>query len=129
MVLFEIMSIPLIVIVILFVIFWIVQEGTRWQKHRFLGAFARFIQASPARGFFVFLALTISMVPAVLMVMEGIWIDGLLAGRTPANTVVVVNNLLIMFLLLSAMIPVMWSNFRTWRQTVRSAAEVRVRTS
>ncbi|MBD3404550.1 MAG: hypothetical protein GF411_00265 [Candidatus Lokiarchaeota archaeon] len=129
MVFFEIMTIPLIVIVVLFVIFWIVQEGTRWQKHPYLGAFARFIQKSPSRGFFTFLTLTILMVPSVLGILEGIWIDGLITGRQPANTAVVVNTLLIMFLLLAAMIPAVWTNFRTWRHSVRSAAEVRVRTS
>jgi hypothetical protein len=33
-----------------------------------------------------------------------------------------------MFLMLAGMIPVMWSSFRTWRQAVRSAREVKVQT-
>jgi hypothetical protein len=126
---FEIMLIPFFLIIVLFLIFTIVQEGSRWQKHRFLGRFARYIQASAGRAFFTFLLMTFMMIPATLGILQGHWWDLLAAGETAANTVPIVNTLLIMFLTLAAMIPVMWGSFRTWRQAVRSAAEVKVRTT
>jgi hypothetical protein len=119
------------VVVLLFLIFWIVQEGSRWQKHRLLGAFARFIQASAGRAFGMFFMLTILLVPASLSVMSGLWYDAWIAGGGNAgfsNTVPVVLTFLMMFLILAGMIPVMWSSFRSWRQAVRSAREVRVQT-
>ncbi|MFW9920007.1 MAG: hypothetical protein ACFFED_10430 [Candidatus Thorarchaeota archaeon] len=121
--------IPFLAIILLFFIFWIVQEGSRWQKHRFLGGFARFIQSSAGRAFGIFAFLTFAIVPATLMLMVGVWWDVLAEGSAPSNTVPVVNTLLIMFVLLAAMIPVLWSSYRTWRQAVRSAADVRVRTT
>ncbi|MFW9910622.1 MAG: hypothetical protein ACFFEF_18865 [Candidatus Thorarchaeota archaeon] len=121
--------VPFTLIIVLFLIFWIVQEGSRWKKHRLLGPFARFIQASAGRAFAIFFVLTIMIVPSTLGLMQGIWMDIFAAGGAPSNTTTVVNILLIMFLLLAMMIPVLWSSFRTWRQTVRSAAEVRVRTT
>jgi hypothetical protein len=63
------------------------------------------------------------------MVLQGMWTDILSTGASPANTVPVVNSLLLMFLLLSGMIPATWGSFRTWRHQVRSAAEARVRAS
>ncbi len=125
---FEIALIPFIVVILLFLAFWITQEGSRWQKHKFLGVFARFTQASPGRAFGTFLILTIMIVPATLGLMVGTWFDIIASGDTPSNTTPVVNNLLIMFLLLAAMVPVLWGSYRTWRHSVRSAAEVRVRT-
>ena len=121
--------IPFLLILLLFFIFWIVQEGSRWQKHRFLGGFARFIQASAGRAFGTFLTLTVVMIPVTLLLMTGVWWDLLAEGGPPSNTTPVVNSLLIMFVLLAAMVPVVWSSFRTWRNAVRSAAEVRVRTT
>jgi len=121
--------IPFLLIILLFFIFWIVQEGSRWQKHRVLGGFARLIQASAGRAFGIFLILTVLIIPADLMLMVGVWWDLLEAGGPPSNTTPVVNSLLIMFVLLAAMVPVLWSSFRTWRNAVRSAAEVRVRTT
>lgn len=118
-----------VLVLIIFLIFWIVQEGTRWQKHRVLGGFARFIQASAGRAFVTFFLMTILFIPATLAIMQGQWYDLFLVGEAPSNTVPVVNVLLMMFLILSGAIPVMWSSFRTWRQAVRSAAEVRVRTT
>lgn len=129
MVYFELMLIPFAVIVVIFVIFWIVQEGSKWQKHPYLGVFARFIQSTPARAFFTFLLLTIAIVPAILGIMMGVWLDIFAAGGTPSNTTPVVNTLLLMFLMLAGMIPVLWGSFRTWRQSVRSAADVRVRST
>lgn len=126
---FYIFLIPFLIIIFLFFIFWIVQEGSRWQKHRYLGGFARFIQASAGRAFVVFLLLTIMIIPADLLVLLGAWWDLLDLGTPIANTVPVVDALLIMFLLLAAMIPVLWGSFRTWRQGVRSAADVRVRST
>ncbi|UCE11202.1 MAG: hypothetical protein JSW61_04495 [Candidatus Thorarchaeota archaeon] len=120
------------VVVFLFLVFWIVQEGSRWQKNRLLGVFARFIQHSAGRAFVLFFLLTILIIPASLSVMSGLWYDAWLAGGGNAgftNTVPVVTTFLLMFLLLSGMIPVMWSSFRTWRQAVRSAREVRVQTT
>jgi hypothetical protein len=126
---FEVAILPWAVNIILFVIFFIVAEGTRWQKHGILGPFARFIQASAARGFFVFLLLTLLMVPLTLLILHGYWFDLFVLGLEASGTTQVVNTLLIIILLLAMSIPVMWSHFRTWRQAVRSAAEVRVRTS
>lgn len=126
---FYIFLVPFLLIIFLFFTFWIVQEGSRWQKHPYLGGFARFIQASPGRAFVVFLFLTILIIPSDLLVLLGAWWDLLDLGQPIANTVPVVDSLLIMFLLLAAMIPVLWGSFRTWRQHVRSAADVRVRTT
>ena len=126
---YELAIIPFIFVVVLFVIFWIVAEGTRWQKHRFVGVFARIIQASPFRGFLIFLLIFLSMIPVTLLVMTGFWYDAFLIGRIPSNTVAIVDTLLVTMLLSAAMLPVVWSHFRTWRQAVRSAAEMRVRTA
>ncbi|MHA1484329.1 MAG: hypothetical protein ACTSPR_03305 [Candidatus Thorarchaeota archaeon] len=126
---FELSLIPFSLIVLLFLIFWIVQEGSSWQKHPQLGVFARFIQASAGRAFFTFLMLTILLVPTTLLLLQGVWWDLLATGDGIANTVPVVNTLLLMFLVLAGMIPVMWSSFRTWRHAVRAAAEVKVRTT
>ncbi len=126
---FELSLIPFSLIVLLFLIFWIVKEGTRWQKHPRLGVFARFIQVSAGRAFFSFLILTILLVPATLLLLQGVWWDLLATGESIPNTVPVVNTLLLMFLILAGMIPVMISSFRTWRHAVRSAAEVKVRTT
>jgi hypothetical protein len=126
---FELMLIPFFVLNVLFLIFWIVQEGSRWQKHGLLGPFARFIQASALRAFIIFLVFTIALVPVTLGLMMGVWLDLLDSGHSIANTTPVVNTLLIMFLLMAMYIPVLWGAFGTWKQTVRSAAEVRVRTT
>jgi len=126
---FELSLIPFSLIVLLFLIFWIVQEGSRWQKHPRLGVFARFIQASAGRAFFSFFILTILLVPATLLLLQGVWWDLLATGKAIPNTVPVVNTLLLMFLILAGMIPVMLSSFRTWRHSVRAAAEVKVRTT
>ncbi|MFW9889764.1 MAG: hypothetical protein ACFFER_16370 [Candidatus Thorarchaeota archaeon] len=122
-----IMIIPFLLIVYMFVIFWIVEQGSRWQKHPYLGVFARFIQKSQFRTFIVYFILIFMMIFGVLGVMVGFWIDLIDAGIAIRNTAPVVDSLLVAILLLSAMIPVMWSSFRRWRQAVRSAAEVRVR--
>ncbi|NHJ14875.1 MAG: hypothetical protein EAX95_14435 [Candidatus Thorarchaeota archaeon] len=121
--------IPFLIIIYLFVIFWVVQEGTRWQKHPDLGVFARFIQKSNRRSFFVFLFLTFIMIPSVLFVMQGYWLDRQILGIPIPNTTPVVNALLVIFLLLAMMLPIMWGSFRRWRQAVRAEAEVRVRTT
>jgi len=123
------MMIPFLLVLYLFVIFWIVEQGTRWQKHPYLGVFARFVQKSQFRTFITYFFLTILMVLGVVGLMVGFWLDAYNAGTPVQNTVPVVNSLLVIFLLLSAMIPVMWSSFRRWRQAVRSAADVRVRTT
>ncbi len=125
---FEIALVIWAIVVIVFVIFWIVQEGSHWQKHPVLGVFARIIQASPGRAFGIFLFMTLLMIPTTLGMLEGYWIDAINSGNPPTTTVPVVNSLLILILLLAGSIPVMWGSFRTWRQAVRSAAEVRVRT-
>jgi len=126
---FELFLIPFVITVLLFVIFFIVDEGSHWQKHRVLGVFARFIQASHARGFFVFFALTILSIPFTFLPLVGYWIDAIAANAIPTNQSAIVNTLLVMMVLLSLMIPVTWSHFRQWRQAVRSMAEVRVRTA
>jgi len=122
-----VMIIPFLLIIYMFVIFWIVEQGSRWQKHPYLGVFARLIQKSQFRTFLVYFILTFLMIFGVLGVMVGFWIDLISAGASIRNTAPVVYSLLLTILLLSAMIPVMWSSFRRWRQAARSAAEVRVR--
>ncbi|MFW9912489.1 MAG: hypothetical protein ACFFEU_08450 [Candidatus Thorarchaeota archaeon] len=122
-----IMIIPFLLIIYMFVIFWIVEQGSRWQKHPYLGVFARFIQKSQFRTFIVFFILTFLMIFGVLGIMVGFWADTINAGVAIRNTAPVVDSLLLAIVLLAAMIPVMWSSFRRWRQAVRSAAEVRVR--
>jgi hypothetical protein len=122
----EIMMIPFIVIVIVFFLFWIVHEGSRWQKHRQLGVFARFIQASPARGFITFFILFILMIPATLLLMTGMWWDALNSVVGPQK-VDVVNVMLILFLVMAFAFPVMYSALGTWRNARRAEAEMRVR--
>jgi len=126
---FELSLIPFSLIVLLFLIFWIVQEGSRWQKHPQLGVFARFIQSSAGRAFFSFFMLTVLLVPTTLLLLQGVWWDLLATGDAITNTVPVVDTLLLMFLILAGMIPVTISSFRTWRHSVRAAAEVKVRTT
>ncbi|MHA1481251.1 MAG: hypothetical protein ACTSQZ_07505 [Candidatus Thorarchaeota archaeon] len=127
--LFEIFLIPFAVLMLVFIGFWITQEGSHWQKHRILGPFARFIQVSPARSFFTFLVITILAFPAIMLIMQGVWWDTIAEFGSPANTVSVVNSLLLMFLVLAMMIPVLWGSFRTWRHSVRQIADVRIRTT
>ncbi len=122
----EIFLIPFIAVILLFVIFWIVHEGTKWQKHRYLGAFARFIQASPRRSFLVFLILTITTFPMGALLMTGLWLDKLDAGIIPAKSDVV-NVMLIMFLVLSFTISILYGSFGTWRHSVRAEAEEAIR--
>lgn len=128
---FEILMLPFLGILILFIIFWIVQEGSHWQKRKFLGPFAKFIQASPLRAFLIFLVITILMVPSMLLLLLGLSWDIMnesIRGQL-ADTVPIVNTLLLTFLMFAMMIPVLWSSFRTWRHSVRQIAEVRVRTT
>jgi hypothetical protein len=122
----EITLIPFIFALVLFFIFWIVHEGSRWQKHRYLGVFARIIQASAGRTFGIFFMLTMLFIPLALLVMTGMWIDGINVGVTPAKSDVV-NVMLVTLLVLSMTFPIMWGSFRTWRQTVRAEAEMKVR--
>ncbi|MHA2117660.1 MAG: hypothetical protein ACW98J_01960 [Candidatus Thorarchaeota archaeon] len=124
-----VMIVPFLVVLYLFVIFYIVEQGSRWQKHRLLGIFARFIQKSQFRTFATYLFLTFLIILGVSGIMMGFWMDTIIAGTPIRNTTPVVNSLLISFLLLSAMIPIVWSSFRRWRHAVRSAADVRVRTT
>ncbi|MGY5873345.1 MAG: hypothetical protein RTV72_13930 [Candidatus Thorarchaeota archaeon] len=121
----EFFLIPFIAVIALFVIFWIVHEGSRWQKHSFLGVFARIIQASPRRGFFIFFILTLLTFPTAMLVMTGLWWDKLLLG-SPEKTDVV-NVMLVMFLVLAFTISVLWGAFRTWRHSARAEAEEKVR--
>ena len=122
----EFMLIPFIANLVLFFIFWIVHEGSRWQRHPYLGIFARIIQRSPRTGFLIFFLLTFLVFPTGILVMIGMWWDTLLAGNTPSKTDVV-NIMLVMFLIMAFVIPVMWSSFRTWRQASRAEAEEKVR--
>ena len=122
----EFFLIPFIAVIILFVIFWIVHEGSRWQKHPYLGVFARIIQVSPKRTFVIFLLLTILFFPVAILVMTGLWWDKLLAGVTPEKTDVV-NVMLLMFLILAFAISILWGSFRTWRHAARAEAEEKVR--
>ena len=122
----EIMVIPFIILLIVFFVFWIVHEGTRWQKHSQLGAFARFIQASPRRGFLVFFILFILLIPAALLIMTGMWWDSLASPLGPQK-VDVVNIMLVVFLVMAFAFPVMYSALGTWRNARRAEAEMRVR--
>ena len=132
----EILMIPFLVTLILFIVFWIVQEGSHWQRHKLLGPFASFIQASPFRSFATFLIMTILMIPAILVLLVGLTWDIIgwdiatsTASGALTDTVPIVNTLLLTFLMFAAMIPVLWSSFRTWRHSVRQIAEVRVTTT
>ena len=122
----EIFLIPFLAVICLFIIFWIVHEGTRWQKHKYLGAFARVIQTSPKRAFFIFLVLTILTFPMAVLVMTGLWWDKLDLGVSPEKTDVV-NVMLIMFLVLAFTVTILWGSFRTWRHTARAQAEEKIR--
>lgn len=124
---YELAFIPFFIVIFLFVVFWIVAEGTRWQKHKFLGVFARFIQSSARKSFLVFFLLLVAMIPVTLGVVTGYWVDGWLVHATFSSTAPIVDTLLIILFLSAAMLPVIWSHFRKWRQAVRSAAETRVR--
>jgi hypothetical protein len=112
--------------VILFFIFWIVHEGSHWQKHPQLGIFARIIQTSPRRTFLIFLFFTILFIPLGLLMMTGLWVDAMAVGTT-AQKSDIVNIMLLMLLILAGAFPIMWGAFRTWRQAVRAEAEFKVR--
>ncbi|MFW9793840.1 MAG: hypothetical protein ACFFEE_06055, partial [Candidatus Thorarchaeota archaeon] len=122
----QIFLIPFVILLIIFFIFWIVHEGSRWQKHPQLGAFARFIQVSPKRAFITFLSLFILLIPACLLIMEGLWLDALVSELGPQR-VDVVNVMLLLFLVLAMTFPVMWSSLGTWRTSRRAEAEMKVR--
>ncbi|MHA1963418.1 MAG: hypothetical protein ACXACG_06165 [Candidatus Thorarchaeota archaeon] len=122
----EIMLTPFIILLIVFFIFWIVHEGSRWQKHRTLGIFARFIQASPRRAFYTFFLLFLLLIPTALLVMTGMWWDSLGTVIGPQK-VDIVNTMLVVFLALAFTFPVMYSALGTWRNAKRAEAEMKVR--
>lgn len=122
----EFFLIPFLALIILFIIFWIVHEGSRWQRHPYLGVFARIIQASPRRAFLIFLTLTLLTFPMAVLLMTGMWWDKLQAGISPEKTDVV-NVMLMMFLVLAFTLSVLWGAFRTWRHAARAEAEEQVR--
>ena len=122
----EIFLIPFFAVIVLFVIFWIVHEGSRWQKHKYLGVFARIIQTSPKRGFTIFLLLTLLTFPMAILVMTGLWWDRLALEISPEKTDVV-NVMLVMFLVLAFTVSVLWGSFRTWRHAARAEAEEAIR--
>jgi hypothetical protein len=122
----EIMMIPFIILLIVFFVFWIVHEGTRWQKHPQLGVFARFIQASPRRNFLTFFLLFIFLIPAALLMMSGMWLDAL-AGPYGPQKVDVVVIMLLLFLVMAFAFPVMYSSLGVWRNARRAEAELKVR--
>jgi len=126
---FEIGLAVFVLIVVLILAFWITVEGTKWQKHKYLGVFARITQASTRRAFIIFFFFTIMMIPSSLLILLGYWLDSIITESPPANTVPVVSVLLLLFLMLSGMIPIMWGRYRIWRQAARASAEVRVRTT
>lgn len=118
--------IPFIILLIVFFVFWIVHEGTRWQKHPQLGVFARFIQTSPRKGFITFFVLFFLLIPAALLIMTGVWWDSLASPVGPQK-VDVVNTMLIVFLVMAFAFPVMYSSLGTWRNARRAEAEMKVR--
>ena len=122
----QITLIPLVILLIVFFIFWIVHEGSRWKKHPQLGAFARFIQKSPKRTFLTFLVLFLAIIPACLLFMTGIWLDTYETPIGPQRTDVV-DVMLILLLILSFTFPVMYSALGTWRNARRAEAEMKVR--
>ena len=122
----QITLIPLVILLIVFFLFWIVHEGSRWKKHHQLGVFARFIQKSPKRGFLTFLVLFLAIIPACLLFMTGIWMDSLTSQAGPQRTYVV-DVMLILILILSFTFPVMYSSLGTWRNARRAEAEMKVR--
>jgi hypothetical protein len=122
----EIFTIPFVLTLIVFIIFWIVKDGQRWQKHPYLGVFARIVQKSPGTAFSIFFALMILLIPLSLLLMTGMWLDKLDAGLTPERTDVV-NIMLVMFLVLCFTIYISWGAYGTWRNAVRAEAEVKVR--
>lgn len=122
----QIFLIPFLIILFLFFIFWIVHEGSRWQKHRQLGVFARFIQVSPKRAFFTFFAMFILLIPASILLMTGLWMDALVSELGPKR-VDVVNVMLVAFLVLVMSFPVMYSSMGTWRNARRAEAEMKVK--
>jgi hypothetical protein len=123
---YQLSLIPLGFLLIVFIIFWIVHEGSRWQKHPQLGVFARFIQKSPKRGFLTFLILFILLIPAFLLVMTGMWIDALGTSIGPQR-VDVVDIMLVLILILAFAFPVMYGALGTWRNARRAEAEMKVR--
>jgi len=74
---FIVSLVPFIYLMLLFGIFFVVQEGSHWQRHEVLGVFARFIQSNPIRGFLTFLGILILLIPTILLMMWGMWIDAL----------------------------------------------------
>lgn len=122
----QIMLIPFVILLIVFFIFWIVHEGTRWQKHPTLGFFARFIQASPRRAFLTFFLMFLMLIPAALLLLTGMWVDSLQTEIGPQKVDVVVVMLLV-FLILAMAFPVMFSSLGTWRNAKRAEAEMKVR--
>jgi hypothetical protein len=122
----QIFLIPFIILLVIFFIFWLVHEGTRWQRHPQLGVFARFVQATPRRTFFVFLILFILLIPACILMMTGLWLDNLGTEFGPQR-VDVVNVMLILFLVLAFTFPVMYSSLGTWRNAKRAEAEMKVK--
>jgi energy-coupling factor transporter transmembrane protein EcfT len=120
----EIFLIPFVILIVIYFIFWIVHEGTRWQKHPQLGVFARFIQASPRRGFLVFFILFILIIPASILIMTGQWIDQQ-SGLGPQR-VGVVNVMLLLFLIMAFTFPIMYSSLGRWRNAKRAEAEMKV---
>ncbi len=122
----QIFLIPFVLIIIIFFIFWTVHEGSRWQKHRVLGVFARFIQATPKRAFMTFFLLFILLIPAAILVMSGQWMDALGSELGPQR-VDVVNVMLIVFLVLAFTFPIMYSSLGIWRNAKRTEAEMQVK--
>jgi uncharacterized membrane protein (DUF485 family) len=102
--------------------FYIPIEGTHWQKHKHLGPFARFIQKSPARGFFTIFALMLSLSFSALLIVHGYWLDTIAAGEKISSTIPVVTGLLLFFLVLAVITPVLWGRYRIWRQALRAAS-------
>jgi len=122
----QIFLIPFVLLIIVFFIFWLVHEGTRWQKHPQLGVFARFVQASPRRAFILFFTLFILLIPAAILVMTGQWLDALGSDLGPQR-VDVVNVMLLVFLVLAFTFPIMYSSLGIWRNAKRAEAEMQVK--
>ena len=122
----EIMLIPFTILIIIFFLFWVTHEGSRWQKHPQIGVFARFIQTSPRKAFLTFFFLFILLIPASLLLISGMWLDALGTDLGPQR-VDVVNVMLLLFLVLAFTFPVMYSSLGTWRASKRAEAEMKVR--
>jgi hypothetical protein len=110
-----------IILCLVFMAFYIPLDGSHWQKHKYLGPFARFIQHSPARSFFIIFIMMLLMAGSSFLILQGFWVDTIVIGGLITNTVPIVSSLLLFLLVISITSPILWGRFRIWRQSIRVA--------